>query len=364
MSQEPSSSALPTYDQLLRELKALRRPGLADLRTTRRPALSAAAEVAGFCEGPDAIPAGIEALLTEAVRHLGEADPLGRAAARTFGLTQGLRGAPAVERRKAAAAVYGITAERFRRQQEPQVIEQLAEAVLAVARRPFPGSGAGSGSRRGSVGPEPPLHIDGVPVGGRGAITLHVSPIELLRDIDILVSPENVYLEPSKTFHPTISGTLRLAAAERDLATGEIHDDVVARQLAGWLREHGRPGLPVRPGTVVPTSSGRLVDRGVRRIYHAAVATPQGWDYQVQPETLARAVAECFALARTERPRHDPGLSSLCFPLLGAGRGGLSNATSATWLTWAIRDELAHDDSWQVHMVVRNREIAEDIGAL
>ncbi|MEU1788918.1 macro domain-containing protein [Streptomyces sparsogenes] len=407
MSQEPMPSTPPAYDQLLDELKNIRRPGLAGLRGTDRPALRAVAVAGGFCDGPDDAPAGIEALLKEAVRRLGEKDLLGRAAAHTFGLLPDRRGAPAADRRKMAAGVYGVTPERFRRHQEPQVIQQLAEAVLTVLREPPPGparqtapsgppppdgvggaagqgvrggaGGAGGRDRQGGTGgvggvggaggvggqggQEPPLRVDSVPVDARSTVTVHVSPIELLRDIEVLVSSENVYLEMSKTFRPTVSGALRLAAAVRDPA-GEIVDDVLTRELAAWLRAHGRPGLPVRPGTVVPTSSGALAARGVRRIYHAAVATPQGDTYEVRPESIARAVSACFALARTERDRYRPELSSICFPLLGAGRGGLSPAVSATWLRWAIRDELARDARWRVHLVVRSREIAEAVGAL
>ncbi|WP_030824401.1 Appr-1-p processing protein [Streptomyces hygroscopicus] len=388
MSQEPFSATLPTYDQLLDELKNIRRPGLPDLRRTDRPALRAAAVASGFCGGPDDAPAGIEALLRAAVRRLGERDLLGRAAAHTFGLLPDRRGAPAHDRRKLAAAVYGVTPERFRKQQEPQVIQQLAEAVLTVLREPpslaedqgpavrnagadattqhpttHSASAHSTSARSGRIGQEPPLRVDSVPVDARSTVTLHVSPIELLRDIEVLVSSENVYLEMSKTFRPTVSGALRLAAAVRDPA-GEIVDDVLARELAGWLRAHGRPGLPVRPGTVVPTSPGALTARGVRRIYHAAVATPRDDTYEVRPESIARAVSACFALARTERDRYEPALSSICFPLLGAGRGGLAPAVSATWLRWAVRDELARDSRWRVHLVVRDREIAEAVGAL
>lgn len=394
MSQEPFESNLPTYDQLLEELKGIRRPGLPDLRNIDRPALRAAAVAGGFCDGSDDAPAGIEALLKEAVRRLGERDLLGRAAAHTFGLLPDRRGAPAHDRRKTAAAVYGVTSERFRKHQEPQVVQQLAEAVLTILREspalsggqgstgrsPGPGAGAqrpggpsaagqstlargGQSSRSGRSGQEPPLRVDSVPVDAQSTFTLHVSPIELLRDIEVLVSSENVYLEMSKTFRPTVSGALRLAAAVRDPA-GEIVDDVLARELAAWLRAHGRPGLPVRPGTVVPTSPGTLAARGVRRIYHAAVATPLDDTYEVRPESIARAVSACFALARAERDRYEPALSSICFPLLGAGRGGLAPAVSATWLRWAIRDELARDARWRVHLVVRSREIAEAVGAL
>ncbi len=388
MSQEPFESNLPTYDQLLEELKSIRRPGLPDLRNIDRPALRAAAVAGGFCDGSDDAPAGIEALLKEAVRRLGERDLLGRAAAHTFGLLPDRRGAPAHDRRKTAAAVYGVTSERFRKHQEPQVLQQLAEAVLTILREPpalsggqspmglGPGPGAGAQrpggpsaagqstlARGGRSGPEPPLRVDSVPVDAQSTFTLHVSPIELLRDIEVLVSSENVYLEMSKTFRPTVSGALRLAAAVRDPA-GEIVDDVLARELAAWLRTHGRPGLPIRPGTVVPTSPGALAARGVRRIFHAAVATPLDDTYEVRPESIARAVSACFALARAERDRYEPALSSICFPLLGAGRGGLAPAVSATWLRWAIRDELARDARWRVHLVVRSREIAEAVGAL
>ncbi len=394
MSQEPFESNLPTYDQLLEELKGIRRPGLPDLRSIDRPALRAAAVAGGFCDGSDDAPAGIEALLKEAVRRLGERDLLGRAAAHTFGLLPDRRGAPAHDRRKTAAAVYGVTSERFRKHQEPQVVQQLAEAVLTILREPpalsggqgptgrSPGPGAaarttaepnaagqsalapgGRTGRTARIGQEPPLRVDSVPVDARSTVTLHVSPIELLRDIEVLVSSENVYLEMSKTFRPTVSGALRLAAAVRDPA-GEIVDDVLARELAAWLRAHGRPGLPIRPGTVVPTPPGALAARGVRRIYHAAVATPLDDTYEVRPESIARAVSACFALARAERDRYEPALSSICFPLLGAGRGGLAPAVSATWLRWAIRDELARDARWRVHLVVRSREIAEAVGAL
>ncbi|MFD8385349.1 macro domain-containing protein [Streptomyces sp. NPDC059679] len=378
MSQETWPSDLPTYDQLLNELKDIRRPGLADLRRTDRPALRAAAVAGGFCDGPDDAPAGIEALLKDAVRRLGENGVLGRAAAHTFGLLPDRRGDPASDRRKLAAAVYGVSTEGFRKRQEREVMEQLAEAVLTVLRERLVFSGAqppgGLGELMagpgvtdgpgGRAGQGPPLRVDGVPVvDARSTFTVHVSPIELLRDIEVLVSSENVYLEMSKTFRPTVSGALRLAAAVRDPA-GEIVDDVLARELAAWLRAHGRPGLPVRPGTVVPTSSGALAARGVRRIYHAAVATPEEDTYHVRPESIARAVSACFALARAERDRYQPALSSICFPLLGAGRGGLPPAVSATWLRWAIRDELARDARWRVHLVVRSREIAEAVGAL
>ncbi len=143
-----------------------------------------------------------------------------------------------------------------------------------------------------------------------------------MRDADILVSSENVYLEMSKTFRPTVSAALRRAAAVRN-AAGEIVDDVLPRELRTWLRGHGRTGLPVRPGTVVATSPGALGAHGVRRIHHAAVSTPvgDGDRYHVAPAVLAEAVQASFALGRAERAELSLPLSTLCFPCWAPAAG-------------------------------------------
>ncbi|MDT0309013.1 macro domain-containing protein [Streptomyces sp. DSM 44917] len=211
----------------------------------------------------------------------------------------------------------------------------------------------------------PPFQVETTVADAPTPFVLHVSPVDLLRDIDIVVSSENVYLELSKTFWPTVSGALRRAAAVRD-AAGELVDDVLARELDAWVRRHGRPGLPVRPGTVAATSSGALAAQGIRRIYHAAVAVPlAGRDgYEVATGDIARAVRETFALARAERDAYDPPLSSLCFPLIGTGRGRVPPEVSARWIGWAVHEELVRDPDWTVHLVIRNRATAASIANL
>ncbi|ARZ72444.1 hypothetical protein SMD11_6868 [Streptomyces albireticuli] len=209
--------------------------------------------------------------------------------------------------------------------------------------------------------PDPPARAAGPtpPPAALRRITVHVSSVELLRDIDILVSSENTHMEMSKTFRPTVSGALRRAAAIRN-AGGEITDDVLTRELADWMRAHGRTGLPVRPGIVVPTSAGALAERGVRRIYHAAVVRPlgDGIRYRVDPQTLADAVSAVFARANAERDAYDPPLASICFPLLGAGQGGLTPVKAARWLRWAVQEELSRHPGWTVHFVARQPELA------
>ncbi|MCX5161339.1 Appr-1-p processing protein [Streptomyces sp. NBC_00264] len=371
---------LPGAERLAAELRALRRPGLSGLRTLRPEALIRVAVAAGLCGGSGDEAAGVEMLLKAGVRHLGgrtlsadgtRGDPLARAAAHTFGLLPDWRGVSGQERRKAAAAVYGVTSERFRKSQEQEVIAELALAVLTVARSaitgppaPVPAGGpeeAAPSVRTPDPVPDPPTRLTGPPLPAAAVhrVTVHVASIELLRDIDILVSSENIYLEMSKTFRSTVSGSLRRAAAIRDEA-GETVDDVLARELVEWMRAHGRSGLPVRPGTVVPTSPGALAQRGVRRIHHAAVASPtsDGHGYRVDPHVLAEAVSASFRLARAERDRYDPPLSSLCFPLLGAGHG-LPPEKAARWLCWAVHEELSRDPSWTVHLVAQRPELAK-----
>ncbi|MDT0269006.1 macro domain-containing protein [Streptomyces sp. DSM 44915] len=370
MGQETVSPP-PTHVELVADLRALRRPGLAGLRSLSLPALRASTEVCGLSTGPDDLPAGVETLLRQATRRLGEHDTLGRAAARTFGLVPGYRGATAYDRRKAAAEVYRVSTETFRKRQEVQVFDQLAEAVLTLCREyrrrfadaaPAPGGSRPAAARSGRESTAPPFSYRTTVVDAPAEFVLHVSPVDLLRDVDVIVSSENVYLEMSKTFWPTFSGTLRRTCAVRN-ASGEIVDDVLARELSAWLRQNGRPGLPVRPGTVAPTSSGAMAQQGVRRIYHAAVAVPllDREGYQVAPDDIARAVREAFALARAERGRFDPPLTSICFPLMGSGRGGVSVETSASWIGWAVHEELTRDPSWTVHLVVRDRATAEGI---
>ncbi|MGW0823825.1 macro domain-containing protein [Streptomyces sp. NPDC002845] len=347
---------LPDRADLVRELRHLRRGGLPALQALVPEALRAVTLHAGYAGGEDDLADGAERLIRAAAERLGTDDLIGRAAQCTFGLLPGRRGDPAAARRQTAALVYGVTSERFRHSQEKQVVEQLAGAVLAEAREPV---GRAPRPAVPDARTERPAVVPRIGLPGRAGnrpVTVHISPIELLRDIDILVSSENVHLEMSKSFRPTVSGALRRSAAVGCASEGPVAD-VLADELAAWVR--ARPGvLPLHPGTVVPTGAGALAERGVRRVYHAVVAVPDGLAYRVDPQHIANAVAACFARARQERADGRPGLRSICFPLLGAGRGGLERRTSAEWLRWAIEDALTADPDWSVHVVTLYAEAA------
>jgi O-acetyl-ADP-ribose deacetylase (regulator of RNase III) len=112
---------------------------------------------------------------------------------------------------------------------------------------------------------------------------------------------------------------------------------------------------------VAATGSGALARQGVRRIYHAAIAVPRAGtnDYNVLPADVTRAVARALALLAEERGRHTPPLRSICFPLLGSGRGGLPPHVSLAAVWAAVDAELARGATWDVHFVVSTPEAAE-----
>ncbi|KUH39893.1 MULTISPECIES: hypothetical protein [Streptomyces] len=329
---------LPDHASLLGEVRAVRRAGLVRLRELDLPALSRAA--AAFDRGPGTTP--VERLLRAAVSRL-DAGTLRDAAAYALGLAQGTRDWPAADRRRRAAEVYGVSVERFRKHHEPLALGQVAEQIAAVAAERAPAAA-------------PTAHPGAthrVLAAGGHRVTLHVHPVDLLNDVDVVVSPANVWLALPEPYKSSVPASLRRAGAVRG-PTGELVEDLVHDGLRAWAARHGAAGRPVQPATVAATEAGALAAQGVRRIYHAAVAVPRAGtnDYDVLPADVTRAVTRVFALLREESARFDPPLRSLCLPLLGAGRGGLTAATSAAAVWAAVGAELARGGRWEVHLVV------------
>ncbi|WP_460519277.1 macro domain-containing protein [Flindersiella endophytica] len=349
MTNVAGDSGMPTYDDLTSELRQLRERGLVQLRWLELPALSRAAEIhARATNASGHRPAAIEALLRTAVERLGTGQ-LGQAAQYTFCLAQGTRDWPAQDRRRKAAEIYGLSTERFRKAQEHTVVNQVAEAILNLCGEPRPGPAA-AGEPAPAARPDRRLQLR----LGDAEVELHVhtTSIDLLSGIDILVSSENVYLEMAKTYRTSVSATLRRAGARSGMS-GEIQEDTIERELRAWVDANASPGLAVAPGTVAATSAGQLAERSIRRIYHAAVVVPLQGGYEVDPAAIARATHNTFQLAARERRAVDPTLRSICFPLLGAGRGGLGPEVSFGWIWSTVRQELAADPTWTVHFVSR-----------
>ncbi|MEU4065437.1 hypothetical protein AB0F25_23970 [Streptomyces wedmorensis] len=345
---------LPEYSSLVPELKEVRRAGLVRLRGRALPALESAADaVTVVVTRPPGT--SIEGLLRLAVSRL-DAGTLRTAAEYTLGLAQGTRDWPASDRRTRAAEVYGVSVERFRKDHEVMVLEQVAEQILRLAADPGaePGGavpdGEGGGTHRTML-----VRARERPV----TLTLHVHPVDLLRDVDVVVSPSNVHFALPEPYKSSVAASLRRAAARRGV-TGDVMEDPVHDELRAWAAGHDVAGRAVLPGTVVATGAGALAERGVRRIYHAAVAVPRAGtnDYDVLPSDVTRAVSRALALLAEEHDRFDPPLRSVCFPLLGSGRGGLTHEVSLAAVWAAVEAELARGAGWDVHFMVRSPEAA------
>ncbi|MFC5754282.1 hypothetical protein [Actinomadura rugatobispora] len=359
----PDPSPAVRHDALVGELRAIRERGLLRLRDVRLPALAAAATALGLPVGDDLLPSSITRLLGEVVERLDGS--LATATAYTLGVAPGTRDWPAHDRRQRAAQVYSVSVERFRKSHERMLLDNVAQEILALcaketseAEEPEPAAPP-LGST--SVVFDLPGRGRSTGVGG-GRITVLCRPVETLRDVDVVVSSENVYLQMSKTYQSTLSGTLRNAAARWDGA-GALTDDVLQRELQEWLRRRGRLGAAVAPGTVVPTGSGELAAQGIRRVYHAAVAIPRprSHGYAIEPGAVVRAVRQAFALLRHERDQYDPPLRSLCFPLFGAGRGGLALETSWSYLWAGLEAELGARDVPDVYLLTRRDEVMRTV---
>ena len=358
---------VPEHVGLLRELTLVRRAGPLRLRELELPSLLM---VAARLSGTDATggtgrtdatarptPRGrvsVELLLQQAVARLDDST-LREAAAYTLGLAHGTRAWPPAARRRHAAGLYGLSTERFRKHQERLLLGQVAEQVLRIADldgpAPAPGQAAPSAGHRTVRLPR---------FGPEAVVSLHVHPVDLLRDVDVVVSPTNTHLALPEAYKSSVSASLRRAGAVRDL-TGGLVEDSVHDELVRWRTRHGSPGRPVATATVAPTGAGALAEQGVRRIYHAAVAVPRAGtnEYDVQAADVTRAVTRVFALLALERNRFDPPLRSVCLPLLGSGRGGLEHELSARAVWEAVEAELVRNPRWQIHLVVRRQPPAD-----
>ncbi|MFE9994423.1 hypothetical protein [Streptomyces avermitilis] len=354
---------LPDHGSVLAEVRKVRRAGVVRLRGLDTPELIRIARELPGQQGESAT-RSVEVLLRTAVAGLG-GGTLQTAAEYSLGLAQGTRDWPAADRRRRAAEVYGVSVERFRKHHELMVLGQLTEQVLGIAGAPaapareVPATGRPVALPAAHRVLKPYVH--GRPV----SVTVHVHSVDLLRDVDVVVSPSNTYFALPAAYKSSVAATLRRAGAHKD-PTGGLVEDSVHDELRGWAVRHGAPGRAALPGTVAATSAGALAAQGVRRIYHMAVAVPRFGtnDYDVQPADITRGVTRVFALLAEESRRFGPPLNSVCLPLSGAGRGGLSPLESFGALWAAVEAELARGAPWDVHFVVRRHARADLIERL
>jgi O-acetyl-ADP-ribose deacetylase (regulator of RNase III) len=110
-----------------------------------------------------------------------------------------------------------------------------------------------------------------------------------------------------------------VAGAIRQAAGDQVQDEAVAQ--APW---------PV--GDAVRTGPGRLGDRGVKAILHAAAMAP---GRPASADAVGRATAAALRLAAAE------GLTSVALPALGTGVGGVGLEAAAVAMGEAVRAHAA-----------------------
>ncbi|MET9604373.1 hypothetical protein ABZZ17_04805 [Streptomyces sp. NPDC006512] len=379
---------LPDYGAVLAEVREVRRAGIVRLRELGIPVLTGLS--AGPGEGSPGEPhfPAVERLLRTAVASMG-GGTLQEAAEYSLGLARGTRDWPPADRRRRAAQVYGVSVERFRKHHELMVLGQVAEQVVRHAGGTGAAAGPAPASAAGRTVRQLPSSHHRIPVraGGRDHhVTLHVHAVDLLRDIDVVVSPSNTHFALPEAYKSSVAASLRRTGALRDPA-GRIVAEPLRDELRAWTDRYAPQGLPVAPGTVAVTGAGALERQGIRYVHHAAVAVPRPGtnDYDVQPVDVTRAVTRVFALlaeagapavpganahtgagaeAGASAPAPYPPPRSVCLPLLGAGRGGLAPAESLAAVWAAVEAELARGATWDVHLVVRTPERAEMVREL
>ncbi len=120
----------PSFEALLDDLRLVREKGLGNLRRYGVPALHAACQLTELSTRQDQEPAAVERLLRQAVETLGGGRS-GEAAEYSLGLVTGTKLWNVTDRRKAAAKAQGVATETFRKTYETQLLQQVAEGVLA-----------------------------------------------------------------------------------------------------------------------------------------------------------------------------------------------------------------------------------------
>jgi O-acetyl-ADP-ribose deacetylase (regulator of RNase III) len=198
--------------------------------------------------------------------------------------------------------------------------ERIADG--AVARTPAPGSPA-----RSAVLPYSETFRYRVR-GAATGIALITGDIRRVTGVDVWVNSENTEMRMSRFEENSVSAIIRFEGALRD-HTGRV----VADQVADELERAVAGRRPVPAGTAVVTGAGGLTARnGVRHIVHvAAVHGEPGEGYRPVAD-LGRCVTNALLAAGDL-----DGVSTILFPLLGAGvAGGAAGPTAETMIGAAL----------------------------
>ena len=131
VDQEAPADGSPSQRELVRDLKAVRSAGIGKLRTLGVSSLRQVAVQLDLCDKESQEPAPIVDLLRRAVGGLGGGD-LQDEAEVLLGLAPGMALATPGQRVTAAAAIRGLQPDTYRKRPQEELLEYLAELVLAL----------------------------------------------------------------------------------------------------------------------------------------------------------------------------------------------------------------------------------------
>ena len=245
--------------------------------------------------------------------------------------------APSSDTAMKLASALGATLEEVKR--AARLAEELAElnrhnrlrshpARMRLA-DPGPGSASSAALRADPVGTAiasrvaVPLNVSEIRqfliTGLPGQVTRYLGTItgdlRRVRCAQVWVNPENTDMQMARFNEFSVSSIIRYEGALRD-DLGRVVEDRIADELAEKVA--GR--RPVLPGTAILTGAGELARYNVRYVVHvAAVQGEPGAGFR-QIREIGSAVTK--ALTEVDRADLQPTVTSILFPLLGAGQGG------------------------------------------
>jgi O-acetyl-ADP-ribose deacetylase (regulator of RNase III) len=161
--------------------------------------------------------------------------------------------------------------------------------------------------------------------------------VEHVSNIDIIVNSENVDLQLARFYDLSLSGILRYLDADKS-AGGNVIRDHLNEQIQNEIIKIG--SVPVKPGTVVATKTSGLEQQGVKYIFHLALARGEiGSGYQTVTERLEAGIRNVFK-EFTAKHKMDNSISSILFPLIGAGTAKINPNEAGMNMVQIIVDEI------------------------
>ena len=159
---------------------------------------------------------------------------------------------------------------------------------------------------------------------------------------DVVVNSENDYMMLGRPFDKNVSGALRDLDAVKNqgqrIQVDALHDTLHER-LKG-------ESLPVGLGSVFETKTTELKKRGVKYVLHVATVQPgvEGGFTTLSHSQLSALfslfIQNCLVKCKNLLFEGED-ITSMLFPLIGAGDGGVPAVDSARWMVKAIAEKLS-----------------------